>query len=431
MTAPEVGLGWSCSLEEVALSARDCSFGLALVIVIAASCGNGNDPPGETAAGTQSGLVAESEQSQTSSNPAPSSSTTTAPQETPEDESLQIPWETHVLSEDCMCADGSEFWIRTRVADPTKVVVYLTGGGACWDAATCDPETGNAVLSLAPETDPLASVDSDISSAEAAAESAEGFDYDAIGGGIFDFDNPGNPLRDWSFVRVPYCTGDIFLGDKRTDYGEFVVEHRGLRNAAAAIEHLVDNFENVETLLITGSSGGGPPSPLLAGLAADRLSPDVKIMALSDSGGAFGSLPPLFNLYLDQVWGTMNNVPDWSSTNAVTSAEDWDIARLFNYAGKEHPSIRMGRFDFVDDSVQRYFKDIYGAESLAELFDANEALAEAGGGELNVYLAPGDDHVILARDEMYSLESGGESFLDWFTSFVNGDDVSDVRCQNC
>ena len=91
----------------------------------------------------------------------------------------------------------------------------------------------------------------------------------------------------------------------------------------------------------------------------------------------------------------------------------------------------MGRFDFVDDYVQRFYKDIYGAEGLAELLDANETLAEAGGVELNVYLAPGDDHVILPYDEMYSLGSGGESFLDWFTSFLNGDDVSDIRCQNC
>ena len=414
---------------EMTLSARVCSFGLAVVFVIAASCGNGNDSPGEEVEVTQSGVVAEAEQSQTSSNPAPSSSTTTAAQETTEDESLQIPWETHILSEDCMCADGSEFRIRTRVADPTKVVVYLSGGGACWDAATC--EAGNAVLSLAPGTEPTASVDSGTASYESGAESGAEDEESSGGEGVFDFDNPANPLRGWSFVSVPYCTADIFLGDKRTDYGGLVLEHRGLRNATAALDHVIDNFRDVGTLLIAGSSGGGPATPLLAGLAADRLGPAVEVMAFSDSAGAYGSLPPLFNLYLDQVWGTTNGVPDWSSTTAVESGEDWDIARLFDYAGTEHPSIRMGRFDFVDDYVQRFFKDIYGAEGLAELLDANETLAEAGGVELNVYLAPGDDHVILPYDEMYSLGSGGESFLDWFTSFLNGDDVSDIRCQNC
>ena len=417
---------------EVALSARVCSLGLAVAFVIAASCGNGNDPLGEEAAGTQSGLGAEAEQSQTSTSPAASSTTTAAPQETPKDDWLQIPWETHVLSEDCMCADGSEYWIRTRIADPTKVVVFLSGGGACWDAATCDPETGvTSVRSLAPETDPPASVDSGTASSEDGAELAAEDEESSEGAGIFDFDNPANPLRGWSFVSVPYCTADIFLGDKRTDYGGLVLEHRGLRNATAALDHVIDNFGDVETLLIAGGSGGGAVTPLLAGLAADRLGPDVDLMALADSAGAFGSLPPLFNLWLDQVWGTTNNVPDWSSTTAVESAEDWDIPRLFDYAGREHPSIRMGRFDFVDDRVQRFYKDIYGAERLAELFDANETLAEAGGVELNIYLAPGEGHEILIYDEMYSLGSGSESFLDWFTSFLNGDDVSDIRCQNC
>ena len=424
------------------MSARDCSFGLALVIVIAASCGDGNDPPGEAAAGTQSGLVAEAEQSQTSSNPAPSSSTTTAPQETPsstttapqetpKDESLQTPWETHVLGEDCMCADGSEYRIRTRIADPTKVVISMSGGGLCWDAATCDPETGLAPRSLGPRMDPPANVDSGADSSEAANEPEAQNEDSSGGGGINDFDNPANPLRDWSFVSVPYCTADMFLGDKRTDYGDFVIEHRGFRNAKAVINHVVDNFESLETLLITGSSAGGSASPLLAGLAADRLGPDVEIMAFSDSVGVWGSLPPLISGWFDQVWGTTNSVPDWSSTSAVNSAADWDPARLFDYAVREHPSIRMGRFDFVDDAVLRSFADIYWPGTLEELFDANEALAEAGGAELNVYLAPGDNHVVLARNEMYSLESGGESFLDWFTSFLNGDDVSDIRCQNC
>ena len=35
------------------------------------------------------------------------------------------------------CADGSEFAFWERRADPTKVVFFLDGGGACFDATTC------------------------------------------------------------------------------------------------------------------------------------------------------------------------------------------------------------------------------------------------------------------------------------------------------
>ena len=46
-------------------------------------------------------------------------------------------WEKIVPGGDCVCADGSEFAFWERQADPTKVVFYLDGGGACTDATTC------------------------------------------------------------------------------------------------------------------------------------------------------------------------------------------------------------------------------------------------------------------------------------------------------
>ena len=45
-------------------------------------------------------------------------------------------WKKVVPGGDCECADGSEFAFWERRADPTKVVFFLDGGGACFDAAT-------------------------------------------------------------------------------------------------------------------------------------------------------------------------------------------------------------------------------------------------------------------------------------------------------
>ena len=44
-------------------------------------------------------------------------------------------WTQIVPGGDCECADGSEFSFWVRQADPTKVVFFLQGGGACFDAA--------------------------------------------------------------------------------------------------------------------------------------------------------------------------------------------------------------------------------------------------------------------------------------------------------
>jgi hypothetical protein len=46
-------------------------------------------------------------------------------------------WERVVPGGDCECADGSEFAFFERRADPTKVVFFLDGCGACVDAETC------------------------------------------------------------------------------------------------------------------------------------------------------------------------------------------------------------------------------------------------------------------------------------------------------
>ena len=37
-------------------------------------------------------------------------------------------------------------------------------------------------------------------------------------GGMADVRNPDNPLYDWHYVRVPYCTGDIHWGDAVVDH---------------------------------------------------------------------------------------------------------------------------------------------------------------------------------------------------------------------
>ena len=46
-------------------------------------------------------------------------------------------WEKVVPGGDCACADGSEFNFWVREADSAKVVLFLDGGGACFDPTTC------------------------------------------------------------------------------------------------------------------------------------------------------------------------------------------------------------------------------------------------------------------------------------------------------
>jgi hypothetical protein len=152
----------------------------------------------------------------------------------------------HEAGDDCMCADGSEYVYFSRAGDPDKVMLYFQGGGACFSAETCSFTDGSYKVTTGPG------------------------DHPGDGAGIFDRDHPANPLRDYTVVFVPYCTGDVHIGDATTEYSdELTVAHNGFRNASHGFDHVVANHPDLTHLFVAGSSAGGIPSPLFGGLASD------------------------------------------------------------------------------------------------------------------------------------------------------------------
>jgi len=311
---------------------------------------------------------------------------------------------------DAVCADGSAVNYLERAADPGRVVLYFEGGGACFSAATCAFEGEE---------------NSYISSSEVTPEAM------ADRGGIFDASNPENPLADCSFVYVPYCTGDVHLGNKTTDYSaDLSVEHRGFVNATAALDHLVETHPDATDVVVTGSSGGSVPTPLYAGLAADVL-PGARIVTLGDSSGVYPD-DPVLNAFVGSMWGSMDAIPDWPETEGVTVRE-WSIPGLYRYAGWHAPGVTFARFDYAHDDVQAFYGGLVGvaADELVTLIDQNETDTEAAGVEVASYTAPGTRHTILGMDAFYELEVEGVRFVDWFTDLVGGDTPADVHCTDC
>ena len=118
-------------------------------------------------------------------------------------------WELVAGSEDCACADGSDYSYWVRDGDPERVVFYLQGGGACFSGQGCS-FTGEG------------------NSYDVTADPSEPGDDPSVWSGVFDFDNPLNPLADHSFVVALYCTGDVHVGNRTTDYGNgLIVRHNG------------------------------------------------------------------------------------------------------------------------------------------------------------------------------------------------------------
>ncbi len=325
---------------------------------------------------------------------------------------LAAQWVNHEGGEDCMCADGSPFDYWSRTADTEKVVLYFNGGGACFSAETCDfGEDGT----FNPTTDTYGAT-------------ATG---DELPGGIFDFTNPDNPLADWSFVLVPYCTGDAHIGDSTYEYTEdLTVNHVGFRNASEGFDHLVENFPDATDVFVTGSSAGGIPAPLFGGMVSDAL-PDADVAVLSDASGAYPD-NPVMNATIGDIWGTDASIPSWPETEGI-SLDQWSIPGMFTYAGTHDPAIRFARYDNAWDEVQAFFSElaIENAGNTHLVIKGNEERIESAGVPISSFIAPGEDHTILGRDALYTVVVEGVSFLDWITDFVAGETVDDVECADC
>jgi Pectinacetylesterase len=320
------------------------------------------------------------------------------------DERAAAGWEQIVPGGDCECADGSEFAFFERRADPTKVVFFLDGGGTCFDATTC---------AFLPE-----SYDWEIN------------DNPAEEDGIFDLARADNPFRDYSFLYVPTCTGDVHLGDTTREYSpELTVEHNGFVNGTAALSYLTEHYPDAAQVVVVGKSSGSIAAPVYGGMVADRL-PDARVTVFGANSGAYPDDPDL-TATLIELWGVHENMPDWEVNEGLT-ASDWTPTRFWVQAGLHDPHLALARFDYAFDAEVVPELEALGVDATSlEVIDANEATIETAGVVQHSYTAPGDGHRILEWPTFYELGVNGVSLVDWVEALIAGRPLDDVHCDDC
>lgn len=389
-------------------TARRLIAALLLPALVVTACSDDGQPAADTAV-ELADTTAESTAASTTATPAPETSTPDTSTPTTGVATALAGFAQVEAPADCMCGDGSEFHFWMRERNPAKVLFYFEGGGACFSPETCDPS--NPAYKTA------------IGHDETLSDLTEG---------IWDDTNPANPFRDWSVVFVPYCTGDVHIGNNTADYGNGVtVEHKGYVNGVAALDTLAASFPDADHIVVSGESAGSVPDPLYAGLAAD-LFPEARITVLADGSGAYPDVPGI-NALIGGLWGTMNAVPDWP-VNEGQTVESWSFPGLFIQAGAHAPRITFARHDYAFDETQAFFSSLAGiaADDLVQLIDKNEAQVEAAGVNLLSYISPGDEHTILSDPELYSHEVNGIGLVDWITALLaDPTTVADNHCTDC
>lgn len=309
------------------------------------------------------------------------------------------------------------FWARR--GSSKNLAVYFEGGGACWDDLTCTfpiaevppPVPQFFVPSIPAGTDPAT------------------FD------GIFRFDDMSNPIRDWSVVYIPYCTGDVHTGSITRQYSNvghpvlplpaaFAIEHRGFDNFMVVLEWIKANFDAPKSILVAGSSAGGYGAtanfPWLA-----QAYPHARMHVLADASqgvttAAFDSGTPGRGSW------DMNLAPwVWGDDPSMVPGPE-----LLRVAAQAHPQAKVSQFTTEFDGVQIGFYDVmrrfYGpggscpdvaVDWSQQMLGALQSYA-SDLPNFRYYLAEGNYHTNLRSALFYSEDSAGFSYAKWVSAML-------------
>ncbi|MBR2671811.1 MAG: pectin acetylesterase [Oscillospiraceae bacterium] len=300
-------------------------------------------------------------------------------------------------------SDGSEWHGIFRKGTENKVVVYFFGGG----------------VSITPET---SEGGTKFYATRAAAQ-----DFVAQGGIGSDWEN--NPFKDWSFIVIPYATGDFHAGTGVYNGNGKTVYHTGYINYASFLEQIKPYVGEPDTLLVTGFSAGGFATSLLADDVIDRFPSANNITVCVDS-----------SLLLYEGWHeTAVNL--WQSPAEISDRLTTDnlvLDSLTALHNKRGDSVKI-LFDcsYRDDTLQQYQAYIRTGTMTKDkenddLFQKD--LAEMVKGlqenipEIGIYIwnhaedaeTRNTQHTIISSNVFDKLEDD-VSVADWIYAAVNGD----------
>lgn len=240
------------------------------------------------------------------------------------------------------CRDGSDTGIAVNLASPPsdKVVIYLEGGGACVDQFFCSPVA-------TPEK---------FGSAEFTAWQSGGGLATAPDGGIFGRTDTSNPVAGWNYVYIPYCTGDVFVGDNPNGMVPLVTmpqQFVGYTDVHLDLERIVPTFPNATKVLLTGISAGG------FGASANyvqtaRAFGSTPVYLLDDSGPPFQApyLATCMQTQFASLWGMTGALADCGSDCSNPSSYFVDYSK---HLAKTYPTMPFGLIESTQDAVISLF----------------------------------------------------------------------------
>jgi len=270
----------------------------------------------------------------------------------------------HVLGPggNSLCGDGSEFVFLVRPGTVNKVMVDFMGGGACWNAQTCEHAAVHGLLRINSLMRQLNGLPQEVASL-AMVSSGVVLPTD---GGTF----AGAGVEDWTYVLVPYCTQDVHMGKGPTEYGtasgqSLRVFHTGAANVAAVMAWLWDSMPEPETIAFIGCSAGATVVNVVQAASAVRR---IKQEGLQSRVLALGDSPAMvvhdsFVQAAVANWGLETTVEDVFG-NSVSLPQNADLVpKLWQELLRAMPNLTAGYHVAVRDQLlYTTWRDMSGSE---------------------------------------------------------------------
>jgi hypothetical protein len=327
------------------------------------------------------------------------------------------------------------FWAKRGTSK--NLVVFFEGGGACWDNLTCTFPIGSGLPASAPQF-----------YVPAISPLVNPAAYD----GVFK-DDPANPVRDWSFVYIPYCTGDLHIGSTKKQYfnaghpflpASFFIEHRGFDNFMVVLDWIGKNFDAPKNILVTGSSAGGYGASANFPWIAETF-PNAHMYVVADASQ--GVSTPAFDAGNPGRNSWNPNLAPW-----VFGDGAWKGSDLLRVPAAAYPHAKVSQFTTNLDGVQIGFygvmKQFYGPGGPCPnpVVDWNNQMLDTLGeyadevDNFRFYVADGTYHTIMRSPAFYTEASGGIPYSRWVAAMLQnrggtggagGGAWRDAACPTC
>lgn len=305
---------------------------------------------------------------------------------------------------DSACDDGSATGIGVSRGAGPDLLVFLNGGGACWDYLTC------YTLNLASH--------GPFGSAQLQAVLAA-----QLPSSILDRGLAGHPMADATLVFVPYCTGDIHGGDNVITYvgpsQSRVHHHVGRRNVLAFLRRLAATFPAPRRLVVSGSSAGGFGA-LINYDAFRHYWPAASAFLVDDSGPPLGA--GATSQLVQAAW-----FQSWQLGKALDpvcgSACRTNLSAQIPALSRRYPQDRLALLSSLRDQVIAGYYLLSAQALETELL---RVTADVIGPTPNfrAFLVGGSSHTMLGAPAAFSQ---GIPLVDWLGQQVSGDAAWSTR----